>query len=180
MNPSSMSCRTIPAARRRQAGLSLIMGLLFLALLALLGLAAMNVSLLEERMAGNAQDRTLAFNAAEAALRDCETVLQAANLPVFDGSNGLYQPAAIGADPVWESIDWNASGTTRVVATTPAGAAAAPRCIIEELPALTGLDGNDSRAAGRTQPETNIYRVTARGVGANPVTVVMLQTTYVR
>ena len=164
----------------RQKGVTLIVGLLFLALLSLLGLSGMGVSTLEERMAGNTQDRTLGFNAAEAALRDCESVLQGASLPAFDGSNGLYQPAALGATPVWKSIDWNAPNTTRVHANPPAGVVAAPRCIIEELPAQPNTGGNNSLAAGRPLPDAGIFRITARGVGAKPGTVVMLQSTYIR
>lgn len=167
-------------SRRHQAGMSLVMGLLFLALLALLGLAGMSVSVQEERMASNAQDRTLAFNAAEAALRDCETALQGASLPVFDGTNGMYQPAALGSTPVWKSIVWTDAGTTRELATIPAGAAAAPRCIVEELPPQPNLGGNKSLAAGKPLSDAGMYRITARGVGAKPGTVVMLQTTYVR
>lgn len=160
--------------------MSLIMGLLFLALLSLLGLAGMRVSSQEERMASNSQDRTLAFNAAEAALRDCESVLQGVTLPAFNNTNGLYQPAAPGATPLWQSIDWGAAGTTRVHATTPAGASAAPRCIIEELPALPNMGGSNSLAANKPLPDAGVYRITARGVGAKPGTVVMLQSTYIR
>ena len=161
-------------------GVSLVISLLFLVLLSLLGLVGMGVSTLEERMAGNTQDRTLAFNAAEAALRDCETVLQGASLTVFNGTNGMYQPAALGATPVWKSIDWSAPNTTRVHANPPAGVAAAPRCIIEELPAQPNSGGNNSLAAGRPLPDAGIFRITARGVGAKPGTVVMLQSTYIR
>lgn len=169
-----------PASRRQQAGMSLVMGLLFLALLSLLGLAGMGVSSLEERMAGNTQDRTLAFNAAETSLRDCELVLQGASLPVFNGTNGMYQPAAVGATPVWKSINWTATGTTRVHTNTPTGAAAAPRCIIEELPALPNMGGSNSLASNKPLPDAGFFRITARGVGAKPGTVVMLQSTYVR
>jgi len=175
-----MSCRVIPTPRRRQAGMSLIIGLLFLTLLSLLGLAGMRVSSLEERMAANTQDRTLAFNAAESSLRDCESVLQGASLPVFNGSNGMYQAARLGSTPVWRTIDWTAPGATRVHATTPAGAAAAPRCIIEELPLQPNMSGSNSLAANRPLPDARIFRITARGVGAKPGTVVMLQSTYVR
>jgi len=175
-----MSHRVIPTPRRRQAGMSLIIGLLFLTLLSLLGLAGMSVSSLEERMAANTQDRTLAFNAAESSLRDCESVLQGASLPVFNGSNGMYQSAPLGSTPVWKRINWTAAGTTRVHATTPAGAAEAPRCIIEELPFQPNVGGSDSLAANRPLPDARIYRITARGVGAKPGTVVMLQSTYVR
>jgi len=160
--------------------MSLIMGLLFLALLSLLGLAGMSVSSLEERMAGNTQDRTLAFNAAESSLRDCETVLQGTSLPPFNGSNGMYQAAAPGSTPVWKSINWTAAGTTRVHATRPAGAAQAPRCIIEELPPQPNMGGSYSMAANKPLPDAGIFRITARGVGAKPGTVVMLQSTYVR
>lgn len=175
-----MSPPHTPASRRQQVGMSLIMGLLFLALLSLLGLAGMSVSSLEERMAGNTQDRTLALNAAEAALRDCEAVLQGAALPAFDGTNGMYQAAALGATPIWKGIDWTAANTTRVHATIPQGASAAPRCIIEELPALPNMGGSNSLAAGIPLPDVGLYRITARGVGAKPGSVVWLQSTYVR
>lgn len=162
-----------------QAGASLIIVLLLLALVSLLALAGMGVSTLEERMASNSQDRTLAFNAAEAGLRDCESVLQGAALPPFNNTNGMYQPAAASDPPIWESIDWNAASTTRVHANPPAGVAAAPRCIIEELPAQPNTGGgNNSQTAGK--PLEVMYRITARGVGAKPGTVVMLQSTYVR
>jgi len=169
-----------PTARRHQAGMSLITGLLLLTLLSLLALVGMGVSTLEERMASNIQDRTLAFNAAEAALRDCEAVLQGASLPAFNGTNGMYQPAAMGATPVWKAIDWTAANTTRVHLTTPTGAAAPPRCIIEELPPQPNMGGNNSLAAHRPLPDAGIYRITARGVGARPGTVVMLQSTFIR
>lgn len=180
MKPSRMLPRLNPRPVRHQAGVSLIMVLLLIALLSLLALTGMGVSTLEERMAGNSQDRTLAFNAAEAGLRDCESVLQGAALPPFNNTNGMYQPAAVGSPPRWESINWNAANTTRVHANPPAGVAVAPRCIIEELPAQPNTGGSNSLAAGKPLPDVGMYRVTARGVGAQPGTVVMLQSTYVR
>jgi len=98
----------------------------------------------------------------------------------------MYQSAPLGSTPVWKTIDWTAAGTTRVHATTPAGAAEAPRCIIEELPFQLNVGGSDSLAANRPLPDgartegARIFRITARGVGAKPGTVVMLQSTYVR
>lgn len=169
-----MSHLLVRGPGRLQRGMSLVIGLLFLALLSLLALAGMGVSTLEERMAGNSQDYTLAFNAAEAALRDCESVLQGAALPPFNNSNGMYQMNEYTSDV------WTAPNMARVYVTTPAGAAAPPRCIIEELPPQAGSDGNDSLAANKPLADAGIYRVTARGVGAQPGTVVMLQTIYVR
>lgn len=175
---------TIPSSQasqmREQLGMSQIMVLLLIALLSLLALTGTRVSILEERMASNTQDRTLAFNAAEAGLRDCETILQGAALPPFNNTNGMYQPAAAGSPPRWESIDWSAANAVRIHPSPPAGVAEAPRCIIEEMPAQPNTGGSNSLAAGKPLPDASTYRVTARGVGAKPGTIVMLQSTYVR
>jgi len=60
------------AWRTKQSGAALIVGLIFLVILTLLGLTAMQTGIMEERMAGNSRDRNLAFQAAEAAMRDAE------------------------------------------------------------------------------------------------------------
>lgn len=172
--------RTVPRWPQRQRGMSLIIGLLMLTLLTLLALAGMEVATLQGRMAGNTQDRMIALNAAEAALRDCEQVLQNASLPPFDGTNGLYRPAPLGTAPVWTNIDWTQDGTTRIYSNRLSGVMLPPRCIIEELPPLPRRGGDDSLAAGRPLPELGLYRVTAKGYGTLRGTVVTLQTTYVR
>jgi len=58
--------------RRRQSGAVLVVGLIFLMVLSLLGVTVMQSGILEERMAGNMRDWNVAFQAAEAALRDAE------------------------------------------------------------------------------------------------------------
>jgi type IV pilus assembly protein PilX len=57
-------------SNRNQRGAVLIISLLFLVILTMLGITAMTGSTFEERMAGNARDASVAYNAAEAALRD--------------------------------------------------------------------------------------------------------------
>lgn len=178
-------------APRHQAGVALVISLVFLVLLTLLGLTAMGVSGLEERMSGNTRDRILAFNAAEASLRDCETILQGAALPPFSGvtgassvttapsTPGLYQPASADNPPVWDIVTWTSASHVRVNAEIPQGASSAPRCIIEEMPPIPG-SGGGSLKAGLPLPDTGIFRITARGVGRNSSTVIMVQSTYVR
>ncbi|HYC48333.1 MAG TPA: PilX N-terminal domain-containing pilus assembly protein [Thermoanaerobaculia bacterium] len=61
---------TILHAGRRQRGAVLIVTLLFLVVLTMLGVTAMTSTTMEERMAGNTRDASLALQAAEAALRD--------------------------------------------------------------------------------------------------------------
>ena len=55
---------------RRQEGAVLVVALLFLVILTMLGVTAMNATTFEERMAGAARDSSRAFQRAEAALRD--------------------------------------------------------------------------------------------------------------
>lgn len=64
---------------RKQRGATLIVGLLFLVALTLLGVMAMKSAVLQERMAGGSRDHNLAFQAAEAALRDAKRDLLGLN-----------------------------------------------------------------------------------------------------
>ncbi len=159
---------------KRQSGAALVMGMIIMVLLTLLGLTAMGTSLLEERMAANARDRIRAFQAAEAALRFCESAVTPTT--VFNNSNGLYQPAAAGTAPRWETVDWKSdSAVQKYPGTLPLiEDVNNPRCIAEDLGVVVkeGL-----RMGVPTGPSYGYYRVTARGLGATDRTVVMLQTT---
>ena len=55
-----------------QRGISLVIVMIFLVILSVLGVSAMQTSTLSSKVARNQLDRTLAFQAAEAALRDAE------------------------------------------------------------------------------------------------------------
>ncbi len=59
-----------PLYRNRQRGAVLVIALLFLTILTILGVTAMTATTFEEKMAGNTRDVALAFQAADAALRD--------------------------------------------------------------------------------------------------------------
>lgn len=61
----------------RQGGAALLIVLLLLLVMALLGIASMRSTLLEERMSGASYDRSLSFQAAESALRVGEAALRA-------------------------------------------------------------------------------------------------------
>lgn len=71
-----------------EKGAVLIVALLFLVMLTLLGVTAMTGSTMEERMAGNARDTSVAFQAAEAALRDARRDL-GEYPPTFAGKRSL-------------------------------------------------------------------------------------------
>lgn len=163
------------STQHRQSGSALIVGLLLLVVMTIIGLTAIQTTTMQERMAGNVRDVNLAFQAAEAALRDGEAFLQGAVLPAFNGNNGLYQMGT-GSTKLWETVDWE--DDARVYDGVIQGVFEQPRYIIEELPA-TPSEGQ-SLAADEPVQESGMYRVTARGVGGSDLAVVVLQSTYRR
>lgn len=79
----------------RQRGAALFVGLILLILLALIGLASMQSTLLQERMAGNFRLVNLAFQNAEEQLRAAEGRIQAdAN------ANLAFQPDRVDCAPI--------------------------------------------------------------------------------
>ena len=80
----------------------MVIALVMLLVLTLLATASARMTLMEERMTGNTQDRNIAFQAAEAALRAGEDQAQLPVLPDFDSNaEGLYTPNGPADDPVW-------------------------------------------------------------------------------
>lgn len=67
---------TLIASPRRQRGAVLIISMLLLVVMTVLALTASQATQMQERMAGNARDLDLAFQAGEAGLRAAETHIQ--------------------------------------------------------------------------------------------------------
>lgn len=161
--------------RRRQAGAALAIALVFLLVMTLIGVTAMQTTTLQERMAGNMRDRQVAFQAAEAALRDAEEYLNQAVIGPFNGSGGLYK--ADSDNPVWEDFNWdNPPGGVRAADFDSAGQD--PVYIIEEIEQFTAA--GQSLAADTPAAVISSYRVTTRGTGMTQDAVVILQTTFRR
>lgn len=173
-----------PAA---QQGMALFLALVILLIITILGVSGLQTTTLEERMAANARDRDLAFQAAEAALRDAERYLQSAVLNEFGNSNGHYQLNAANR-PRWHGDDRReGNGVITFSANRPGPGAQAsplpvvarqPEYFIEEYPAT--LPEGGSLEAGVAADTLEFYRVTARGFGGREATTVVLQTTYQR
>lgn len=164
---------------RAERGAALITGLIFMVVLTLISVAAMRTTLLEEKMAGNARDIDLAFQAAEAALRAGEQVLNGASLPTFAASGAYLSStgnATRGNDIYWSQTH-NWASDSVALSTVPTGAYSAPRYVIEQMAPITG--GGESLKAGPIA-ESGFYRVTARGIGGNSNTRIYLQETYRR
>jgi Tfp pilus assembly protein PilX len=93
----------------RQAGAALFMSLIFLLIMTILGVFGMNVSRMENLMAGNTQFQTTALNNAEFLLAEAEEELDelvtSSVIKVYndDGSRNTACEAA------WPTDSWNAS-----------------------------------------------------------------------
>ena len=172
----------------QQCGISLVIVMIFLVILSVLGISAMQSSTLGSRVARNEADRTLAFQAAEAALRDGELDiknLKANNTACVAASPGCRVESISRGDgfdttctlglcdsrafttPVWEDTTrWTTTGASVAYGAYTAAAALPvvsrqPRYILEYFPLGDSV----------------IFRITAVGFGANTSTQVMLQST---
>ena len=205
----------------RQAGVSLVVSMIFILILAFLGLAAMRNSTLQERMANNMRDRNVALQAAELVLRDAERDLssfKADGVTFCAGGASGCRPAGerpklaiyradywswtssflaywtatcnhgqcyVDPDdttatvPVWNDTvaDWTEAQTGNTLKTVKYGTytGATPLTMVPVQPrymieAIADKDPHGLRGTNRV-----IFRITARAVGQNPNTVVILQ-----
>jgi type IV pilus assembly protein PilX len=183
MDDKIMKIRTrliFPKEIQRQQGAVLIVSLIVLMVMTMIGLSSMQSTTMEEKMAGNMRDQSVAFQNAEIALRAGEDYLGSPILPVFNGSDGLYQPADGDETdfPVWESIDWlNTNSVVTVNDLTLADAHSDPVYIIEELDEVTDITG--SLEAGLPKISA-YYRITARASGTSDASRIFLQSVYKR
>lgn len=176
MTPSSL----IHGARR-QRGSVLMVALMILIVLTLLVLAATRGSTLMERLVGNSRQLDQAFQTAEAALRQGESLLDQPELPDILDTAGWYhhndKPA-----PDWNTpAAWDAAANSTLAYSIDHdgdGTAAQAQIAIEELPPVPDPGGGLNPTE---QPqESTVYRVSVRGYGERGDTFVILQTTYRR
>jgi type IV pilus assembly protein PilX len=169
----------------QQQGVVLVVALLMLLVITIVGVTGLQTTVLQETMAGAVRDKHIAFNAAEAALRDGEKYLnETAILPGFDDTNGRYS-SDYTAEELWKTLSW--AGATQSACNCfiyddggliASSGVTLPRYIIEELPESEMEPPSVVVHPG--PPETRqLYQVTARGVG-NVGGVAILQTTFLR
>ncbi len=165
---------------QNEKGSVLIVGMLLMLVMAIMGIASMQSTGLQEKMAGNQGSREVAFQAAEIVLREGERDLDSLVNPDWDGTDGLYDEwdTDVTDVPIWESINWDDTDS-RVFAGAVAGVAAAPRYIIERLVRDSAeCTGNDSIESNPLTSKPAVYRITSRATGRTNSTVVILQTTF--
>lgn len=173
-----------------QRGVSLVVSLIFLVILTVLGLTALRVATMEERMSGNARDRNVAFQAAEAALRDAEFDIRCQR---HDGSAATVRrpigcisglTGAVAA--CTNGLCCNSSGLTCIEPVSPVyisnSMSAAPSVAYGTYTGAVAIRGVSQQPRYLIEPfivdSKNYYRVSARGYGLNSNTQVTLQEVY--
>jgi type IV pilus assembly protein PilX len=157
--------------------------MLLLLILTLLGLSAMKAARMEERMAGNSRDVNVAFQGAEAGLRDAETRIGALTTRPDSCAGApctsVWEMNVLPDDLRDQTVSWwdtnaqeyGAAGVREVTET-----ASEPQAVTEDLGFI-----RDSLTVGHGPPEgRNFYRVTARSTGATPTAQAVLESTYAR
>ncbi len=172
---------TVTPATSKQQGVALIIALIFLLLMNLLAVAAVGMTELGERMAGNLNDKNTAFQAAESALVAGEIWIGGQlNKPVFDPANtgdGLHLPS-LSAVQVWEESTGVWSSADFLSYAGLQGVSQQPRFLIEDLGVIPDNKGSLVMPSNYKSSGKNLFRVTARGTGKSNTAVVMVQSTY--
>lgn len=169
--------RSFPAGQR---GVALAVVLILLLVMTLLGLAAMRGTLMEERMSGNLTDRSLAFQAAEAALREGEAI--AAGNPAFpaagcDGNGLCAKPDPTVAGYIDRWLDPAFAGWHDATVALGPLMTAKPQFFIELMGPAPNWPGCDQVTPQHPSCMTPRYRITARSQSADRAQVV-LQSSY--
>lgn len=165
------------ATSSRQRGSTLVISLMILIVMTLIGLTGVMTSTLEEKMAGNTRDQALAFQAAEAALRDGESYYRDAinSDAEFNDTNGLYR------DPDHDLFSISTWSDAKTYSGTITGVADQPRYIIERVgPIITGEsnEGIEIKSYGESVGRPTAARITAQATGGTTNTQVILQSYY--
>jgi type IV pilus assembly protein PilX len=167
---------------QKQRGAALIVSLVFLLILTIISVASLQTATMQERMAGNMKDTTIAFQAAEAALRNAEVDINTGAIGVFSGANGRYlscpdpdDDRKACATPAW--ADYSSVGWKTLPKKVP-DAIKQPEYIIQQLNRAASkvavLD------ADRTVARDGYFKIIARGYGVSDRSMVVLSTTFKR
>jgi type IV pilus assembly protein PilX len=167
----------------RQRGAALVIALLMLLVMTVLGVAAMGVTRMEERMAGNARDLDVAFQSAEAGLRFSEERIRALTLRP---NTGTAAGSAVYTLDHWKLTDlrnaalswWTTNaieyGTPSVREITDS--TRDPLVVTEDLGFIA-----DSLTRGHGPPEgRSFYKITSNASGATNSANAILESTYTR
>ena len=181
---SNMKYTTLP---KQQHGVVLVLSLIILSVLTLVAVTGMRTSVTEEKMSGNIRDRELAMQAAESAMREATTVVDAFTAKAdLTGLNGLLDIS----DPEEQYLDYgtwtNAANYTEAPDLGSGTLADIPKRIIKYIgdedfctpAAAKGL--NEIGGGTNFACPMDIFRVSSQGTGIAPGTTTVVQSYWAR
>lgn len=178
--------------QKKQKGAVLIVALVVLLLLTILGVALLESSVVEERMAGNYLDRNQVFQSAEFGLREAESYIARLTEAPIAAAGGLVKPLSEPSttagtwwmDPAdtWVSAWWATrtdgwwltNGTPTATSVDMSGTLNNPRYVIEEYDEVC-----DVASDANVTDCVFVFRITTIAWGGRN-TSVMLQSLYSR
>ena len=176
-----MSClRVSPQSSvRTQQGAALVTALLLLLVMTILAVSVMQMSRVEERMVGNTRDINVAFEAAEAAVRNGEALInkQVATPAPCTTACTFWTDGSVG-DVASQSKDWwaaNATPFADAAGSPMTGPKENPRYVVEHVGQVRINGLADTPPIYR-----DFYQVTGRSTGSTGLATTVVQTTFAR
>lgn len=173
MNPRTPVPAALPPAKP-QHGVALIVALVLLIIITLIGLASIRGTTMQEKMAGNLNDRNIALQSTEAALRVATARLAVTTADVWRDCS--LAATTCDADPsvaadaanAWRTVATGASATQYTAGSNAAGQ---PQYVVENMGLWPDPNSNtganlagaaNQYGATGTSTMANYYRITAR------------------
>jgi type IV pilus assembly protein PilX len=180
-----------PARSRNQTGAALVTSLLILLVLTIIGITTMQMTRMQERMAGNARDMNLAFQGAEAAVRNGESLIRAQPgrpdtciaLPCEfwqAGVSTVANPETRDWDAWWKvyADEYEANGDHDNPTREMTDLAADPRFLVQYITRVP--DTLTIGEGGGAPPGRDFYQVTAASRGGSGKANAVVQSTFAR
>lgn len=187
----------------RQRGVVLVVALVVLLVMTGIGVTIMSGSTLQERMAGNSRQLSVARSNAEAAIRAAERYLVGLNIKAwsdfytpFSGNNdGLFlsvidQNSGIGMPgqqlvtlDLNEPTNWDVSGLGAVTVTAMSSGAKPPKYVIDYIGRMEGMALKSPSVDIENKDKLSIspyaFRITAIGYGQSEKITSVLHSIYI-
>lgn len=157
-------------SRLSQRGSVLIITLLLMLMLTVIAVTQISFNSTQTHIATNTADAQIAFQTAEGVLNEATNTLLAGNIALagfMANTNGLYLHNPTNAS-LWSTVDW--TNANAVIRSYQGGSSAQGAYLIELLPSVV-------KAGQNASIPTQVYRITARAVGASGNSPVILQST---
>lgn len=172
---STRRMRALSRGANHQQGIALVVALILLVLITLVGLAAVRGTILQQKMASNQYDREVAFQSAEAAIREAAVLIPTTPSIIWHncqagGITCLPNPFNDPSLPT-AAINTVSSGTAAGDYTATGTASGQPQYVVENMG--NWVDQNTNTGFGQTGNSRNYgvqgasgtavyYRITAR------------------